>query len=221
MKDLLAAELIGELYNHTFDSMWDHFWPDDGSYVAHRSLADADVIVWRGSVTVTDWLQDFHRCALPVIDPDLGLVHQGFIAGVRAATPHLGDVCATAKKPLWIVGHSLGAAHAALHAALLLKQGCKAIERVVLFGCPRPGYAPLRDLLKPLDIHSYRNQCPEGHDLVTDLPVYDGSGLFYVDVRPFTTVGVAPPQRIDAWGPFAYHHLWMYLTGVKLQHPQA
>jgi hypothetical protein len=213
MKDLLCAELVGELYDHTFDSMWDHFWPEDGSYVAHRSLPDADVIVWRGSVSITDWLQDFNRAALPTIDPDLGMVHPGFIAGVRAASTHLLDVCEKATKPLWITGHSLGAAHAALHAALLTKLG-RQIERVVLFGCPRPGYADLRTRLEPVNIHSYRNQCPEGHDLVTDVPVWDGSCLYYVDVRAFTTVAVSPPTKIDAWGPLAYHHLWMYLTGV-------
>ena len=64
-----------------------------------------------------------------------------------------------------ITGHSLGAAHAAIFAALFTANNLPWKE-LVTFGCPRPGYQALRNLLCGRAMTAYRN----GHDVVPTVP---------------------------------------------------
>lgn len=209
MNDLGIVDLIIQLYAGT--GSWTKLVNVDGSYSALLHTDEADILVWRGSTTAVDWLEDFEHLALPVDDPVLGPVHPGFITGVRAVTS-IWDAALATSKNLIICGHSLGAAHALLYAALAVRLP---ISRVVVFGSPRPGMARLDGILAPVSITSYRNRDPatEHHDLVTDVPFRIPPLLDYVEPRGFTSM-TAIPKPDDAWGPLAFHHAELYREGL-------
>ncbi len=122
-----------------------------------------DTIVFRGSANEQDWIRDFQ--ALPVYVAGLGKVESGFFTGIPAV---FSWVKANIKRPLRITGHSLGGAHAVLLTALMVLNNMAVLE-LVTFGCPRPGYAALRQLLADFKVPmtAYRN----GADMVPRVPV--------------------------------------------------
>ena len=120
----------------------------------------ADKIVFRGSKSEQDWLRDFE--ASPVDHPQLGKVEEGFMTGMQDVFRWL-RVSGPAN-PI-ITGHSLGGAHAAILAALYSANDIPWRE-LVTFGCPRPGYQALRNLLCGRPMTAYRN----GHDIVPTVP---------------------------------------------------
>jgi surfactin synthase thioesterase subunit len=118
-----------------------------------------------------------------------------------------------------ICGHSLGGARALIMAALLALSG-KPPDRVVTFGAPRPGFVKLADLLAPIKITAYRNGTGamrsdgSSHDIVTDLPLHIPGFAPYIHPRePLTDISV-PPKSFDSWGPFAWHHMTLYIDGM-------
>jgi hypothetical protein len=79
---------------------------------------------------------------------------------------------------------------------------------IVAFGCPRPGYHQLADLLAAVPLRSYRNGNAGNHDYVTDLP-FTLPAFPFVEPRPFIDI-CAPPPANDRWGLLAYHHIELY-----------
>ena len=124
--------------------------------------AQGDVIAFRGSESEQDWLRDFE--AETFNHPQLGKVESGFFEGIQQTFAWM--VKNGPKNPVF-TGHSLGGAHAAIMAALY-EANDYPWQGLVTFGCPRPGYAQLRDLLcgsgKPMT--AYRN----GKDIVPTVP---------------------------------------------------
>lgn len=203
LSDGVIAGICNQLYYPAPKGYWTAEFPHDGGYAAMRRVPGYDVVVWRGSATAIDWLDDFDAC--PVDDPTLGWVHSGFLAGERAVSKAIDAVV---EQQLIITGHSLGAAHSWLYAADRQAMG-KAPTRIVVFGSPRPGYAKLASLLYPLAKASYKNR----YDPVTGVPLT--TDLFpFVEPAPFIQLNEIPPI-IDDWGVLADHHFQLYLAGVQ------
>lgn len=82
-----------------------------------------------------------------------------------------------------------------------------------LFGCPRPGFQSLADVLSPYPVSNWRNGDARSHDFVTNVP-FNLPGLPYVEPRDFRLV-TAPPPVGDDWGMFAWHHMALYRQGLE------
>jgi Lipase (class 3) len=137
-------------------SKWDRLW-SAGIYAGIRG----NILCFRGSVTLDDWLDDAD--AAPFNDPDLGGVHAGFFLNLKEFH---SEICQYLGPHPVIVGHSLGAARAALFSALLAAKGHPPAA-AILFGCPRPGFLKAIRYMTEFPMRSYKNRC----DPVTDVPL--------------------------------------------------
>lgn len=218
MTDLDLINLILALYDDHVGAdpkAWDALCTTDGSYSALKRLKDStSVLIWRGSTTGKDWVEDLDDAAQMVDTPDLGGVHPGFIAGVRAVQD-FWDKTLEADRNLIVIGHSLGAGHAAIYSGHLVTIG-RIPSKIMLCGSPRPGAAKLAGLISAIpEKISYRNQSKDGsaHDLVTDVPFSIPEIDPYEDAVPFTPVtGVPAPN--DSWTIFRWHHAELYREGI-------
>ncbi len=208
ISDLTCCTAVVELYDAQA-APWDELLlprTDGGVCCALRRIGDDDLIVFRGSKTVEDWLRDL--AAIPHVPsghPQLGDVHLGFMLGMDNVFAHLLPLL---RSSVYVTGHSLGAARASLFCGLLCAAGRPPKARVV-FGEPRPGCGGLRDLLRAVPSRSYRNAGAGRHDLVTDL-VTDPP---FCHPTALTDIYAAPLPG-DPWGLFAYHHVWLYRAAL-------
>ncbi|MFP5249287.1 MAG: lipase family protein [Acidobacteriota bacterium] len=118
--------------------------------------------------------------------------------------------------PVFIAGHSLGAARACLYAYSRVKRGLP-VDGVYTWGCPRPGNSALGSALSSVpiwrDIRNYAGPFPD-FDLVTAVP-FDVEPLFdYCRVVRFENCDEAPAPN-DPWGLFRYHHIQLYQAGCR------
>lgn len=220
MTDLEASLMIGRAYleNSAKDAYWSKVWPRDGGYVLAKEYGQTLYILWRGSYTPLDWLLNF--TATPTKDGSIGMVHKGFVVGVWAVQDELdayaSSLCANKNiTKIVVTGHSRGAAQACDYAGHAVMQGLPVTD-LILFGCPRPGYQTLADILKnhKVNIRSYRN----GDDPVTKVPfnidlIGTTCDFPYVDVADFTQLHERPPKH-DSWGIVADHHWQLYARGL-------
>lgn len=211
LTDYDLAEICATLYDPKLYGLppikWTHLCEMDGSYCAHIAMPDCDVICWRGSITDHDWLEDLD--ALPYLTSSLGYVHKGFYDGVKAAWPQV--LTWHGFRKLYVIGHSLGAAHAMLHSAMVSKFVHTELLETVVWGEPRPGFDQLASILWPVKTRSYRNR----HDPVTEVPKlcdHTGKDLF-VHPKPLIPVDVAPVA--DDFSPLADHHFGLYLKAME------
>ena len=127
-------------------------WAADAYVGASERLGMAFVAV-RGTSNFADFLTDFLTApATGAITGLPGTVHSGFAlyqdalyTDVRngvdvSCNPNLAP---DQKVPLWVTGHSLGAAAASILAYRLQQDGCN-VAGVALFGSPRPGLADFK-----------------------------------------------------------------------------
>lgn len=184
--------------------MWDHLIPVDGAYAGIKKVDGIDYVMFRGSTTFMDWMQDFQDFALPKNDPTLGPLHNGFRSGVLMIKDQID---ALVENPVF-VGHSLGAGHAAVCAGYRVAAG-KPVQGLVLFGSPRPGGKQLADILAHVDVQSYCNTNTDGHDRVTDVPFTDQPQLPYQHIRNLSPCR-GDPHPLDPWVIFKYHHFGLY-----------
>jgi hypothetical protein len=198
--DFELAQLAQAIYSQQPAGFWVTLLPHDGGYVGlYRWHDKVDVPVWRGSITLTDWLDDF--AAAPEFDGRLGWVHSGFMGGVESIYEELGKHIA---RPIMVTGHSLGAAHAMLHTGLL-RYAKEDLIGAVVFGCPRPAEQGLADLLADVPTRSYRN----GEDPVPTVPTDPP----YVHPKPLIQVNAG--AHINDHGPLTYHHIDLYVSAMK------
>lgn len=199
------------------NSGFDHADQGAGDGVAWglKHLPGADAVILRGSVTVADWIHDVQ--AEPIVIPHyeaLGEVHAGFANGMVQMWGELSGMLRQGY-PVWIGGHSLGAARACILAGMMVTQG-RDPAACVRFGEPRPGYSQLAARLYRAGIYqvSYCNAGPWGHDYVTDVP-FALPGLPYT--HPVALTGInAPPtgDLMQKFGLFAGHHCPLYASAI-------
>jgi triacylglycerol lipase len=165
------------------------------------SMPEALVLAFRGTQVDDFWssVLDFTVDArfLPVPDSRGDFVHAGFLAALREVWPqtlaHLRDEQARRRRPLWITGHSLGAALATLAASLCQDDPALRLQGVYTFGSPRVGDEAFRDRMR-VPVFRFRNDS----DIVPHLPL----GLLFRHVGSL--------QFIDGAG-----HLHRNLTSAR------
>ncbi|MBE9061181.1 LamG-like jellyroll fold domain-containing protein [cf. Phormidesmis sp. LEGE 11477] len=103
------------------------------------------ILAFRGTENLTDWLTNIEldKDAWPT-DKPIGNAHSGFYRSLRSVWPRIIkslDKLNTHNQPIWITGHSLGGALAALACATLrLQEGKKYnVMGAYTFGQPRVG----------------------------------------------------------------------------------
>jgi hypothetical protein len=211
--DLDLCDLCQRLYDLPTPDAWDLFWDekDWGLCAALRVAGDRDIVIHRGSSTPLDWYDDA-RSELPHVPPDptLGEVPAGFYAPLpkwHAASYHairIGSI---------VIGHSLGAARAVEHGALLTAIG-KPPVAVVVWGCPRPGTQRLNDIYGAIPVRWYCN----ASDPVVNVPLSVPVVLPWVHCGAETRLNEPGPDN-DPWLLLKDHHLSLYRAGVAKLDP--
>ncbi len=149
---------------------------------------EAAMLVFCGTdpLNLADWIRDFsiHRTAAGI--------HAGFEAGVAAIWDSIAPALAAAAMPLFVAGHSLGGALAAVAARRLLAEGVVGLDRlrgVYTFGKPRAGDAAFASL-------------------------YRGMGDGALAARTFRLVhGADIVPAVPPWAaPFAFRHVGAVLA---------
>ena len=166
-------------------------------------LNDCYVIVFRGSVSKFDWINDF---TINAVDFNHSNVHAGFFCALEAElNPRLSF-----DKPVYVTGHSLGGALALLEADRLAECGVD-IKEVVVFGNPMVGTLSFKEQYenKLLDKTTrYIN----GDDLVPHLPP-----IKYYQVGKCVNIG----KKYSWFNPLKYyrmihaHHIEQYCSEME------
>jgi hypothetical protein len=209
--DALIASYCGMIYKPTALFDFDHFDAglDDGVTWGLKKLPGYDLIVFRGSITLQDWVRDLRALA---IKTRIGHVHIGFHAGMEHVW---SDIRPLLTQPAIVSGHSLGAGRAAVLTGLMIADGDPPIARVV-FGEPKPGLLDLAEFIKGVPGRSYRNGDDINHDLVTDVP-FSFPPLQYVHPTPVIPVCCRPHgDEFEQGGVFAWHHVELYETALAV-----
>ena len=181
---------------------WDRIWGANAGTCGIYACLAGNVLCFRGSVTVEDWLRDLDAVAID--DPYLGGLHAGFAEGMR----QFYEATIQLLHPDTIVcGHSLGAARALIMAGYMAQGGLKP-KAVITFGSPRPAFEMLEDQLSLVTIRSYKNRC----DPVTYVPVPLYPLLRYMHPRDLIPIDAKP--SFNDLEPLADHHIELYAEGV-------
>lgn len=170
---------------------------------------DCTVVAFEGSHNLPDWISNFAAVMMQV--PDFAGVEQGFYSGLPEVFTSVAPKVDKSKR-VYVTGHSRGAAHAHIFAAIMIKQGYQV--EVVAFGSPRPGDAQLAAILAKAPNRSYRNYHDfDEQDYVCDVP-FD-----ITLVAPFKHPGKqivvdVAPHPDDPWLILSRHHLFLYAKAL-------
>ncbi|KAJ3358479.1 hypothetical protein GGF32_000382 [Allomyces javanicus] len=157
---------------------------DTRAYVAVRDGGRKIIVVFRGSVTVDNWLKDFDfvLVAYPYARPVAGFaardvcVHRGFVQVYEAVRRDLLDtIAATARQypqaTIIFTGHSLGAAVATLAAADVATVIVPPSRVHLLnFASPRVGNADFSTMVGAMGLVAV-DRVTEGNDLIPHVPL--------------------------------------------------
>lgn len=121
------------------------------------------VISFRGTDEIDDWNINVH--AYQTSFNDLGKVHSGFKKAYTSIRDELFEYLNNNSLPIFITGHSLGAALATLAAAELSEN--KNFDSCYTFGSPRTGDPDFINSIKFKKIYRIVNNC----DVVTTVPI--------------------------------------------------
>jgi len=215
LTDRDCANICASIYDLSTRQDWDRMWTAD----IYAGLS-GNVLCFRGSVTLEDWMRDLDAVAID--DPLLGGVHAGFLRGLKE---FLAQTDSYYNSNTVIVGHSLGAARAALFGALLAATG-RPPAAIISFGSPKPGFLKLYRILESIPVmRHYKNR----YDPVTDVPMPIYPTLPYLDPpgRIKVDCGVPAVQAMEAdptpWADFNNmlehvsfrdHHIQLYQAAV-------
>lgn len=190
---------------------------------------DVALLSFRGTEPdeVTDLLTDAQVC---LVDGPYGKVHKGFSKGLDAVWPDIQKELDAANvgqdKPLFITGHSLGAALGTLAAARLEKQG-KAPQGLYTFGSPRVGNDAFAERFNRSTLGSRTWRFRNNNDGVTIIPppggpcdythvgseVYlDNQGIAHD--RPDAS-WIARDRRDSLFSPVQSYFLKKHMRGMK------
>lgn len=208
--DALIASYCAEVYQSSaIVSGFDHFdaGMDDGVVWALKRLPGFDMFIFRGTKTLPEWISDFRALAVP---SRIGHVHAGFYSGMEKVWTEARPMIS---QPVVVGGHSLGASHADVLAALMTIDGAAPVSRVV-FGEPKPGLMDFAKIIQDIPARSYRNGDATHHDLVTDVPL-TFPPLEYAHPTPVVPVCCTPAESaFEKDGIFAWHNILLYETAV-------
>jgi Lipase (class 3) len=118
--------------------------------------------------------------------------------------------------PVFIAGHSLGAAEAVLYAYDRVERALP-VDGIYVFGCPRPGNSVIGSALASVPVwRSIRNDLGRfpDYDLVTAVPFDIEECLDYAQPAPFEAIAEAAAPD-DPWFLFRYHHSQLYQAGCR------
>jgi len=143
--------------------------------------------------SVLDWTIDARF--VPVLDSHGDWVHAGFKSAMaevwRDVSEHIRTLQGQQHRPLWICGHSLGAALATVAANLCADDPALGFAGLYTFGSPRVGDRRFGAEIKPHAVFRFQNDS----DLVTHVPLglvfqhvgalqfIDGSGVLHANVE--------------------------------------
>jgi hypothetical protein len=214
--DIDLVNLAANIYSATvLTDNWDHIdlGGDDGICWAVKKYDGYDVVVFRGSITAHDWLDDILVLPIGIIGPQrtaMGTVHFGFYAGMEKIYQEAKPLLT---QDVYVTGHSLGAARAAIFAGLMKLDNNPPKARIV-FGEPKPGLIDFGKYLADVPARSYRNGNDKHHDVITDVPLLLPP-LQFVHPTPIVVVNAEPDASMFIQlGLFAYHHIDLYVKAV-------
>lgn len=220
--DALIASLCQEIYSPTaLIGEWDHFdlGADDGVCWCLKKVDGFDIVVFRGSLTLQDWLRDVYVLPLGQSAPlktRVGHVHAGFYLGMEQMWTELRPMLT---QPVIVTGHSLGGARACILTALMVADGSPPVRRVT-FGEPKTGLIDFCEFVKDIPASPYRNGDAMHHDQVTDVPpsilqcAFDHPN----PVNPVTCKPQGFPEIAEAEF-FFWHHIPLYVAAVAALKP--
>lgn len=211
LADLDCAKLCQSLYDG--EAIFDYVGAIEEVCFAYKSYPACNVVVFEGSHNIEDWKDNID--AVMIYPPGLNGagVHQGFYLGLASVMAQI-EIRFSKTKPIYVTGHSLGAARAHIFAAMLVVLGYNVIT--VAFGSPRPGNRKLAKILKAAVARSYWNyHCELEHDPVCKVPVRVRPCFLYVPGSPYTKI-TGRPDPVDMWGPLvAWHRLKYYIQALS------
>lgn len=205
--------------SYSYQASWDKILFEDSTNPVQLAIKYADditYVVFPGSQTPLDWFEDIE--GIPLDDPLVGKVEMGFAHGLERRFSQIQTILG---EHTVITGHSLGAARACIFAGLLAASK-KPPLRVAAFGCPKPGYDKLTDILSMVPMGIYRNRV----DPVTFVPVpipligpwQHNRGIIEVDISPAIMESDPTPWADfnDAVEHFTFrdHHIELYMAGA-------
>jgi len=212
ISDAAIADYVLALYDYAGGPQvqWDHLQPrsaDDGISWAFKRIGENDLIVLEGTSSIQDIIRDLVAVSDPTTHSPLGPLHIGFWDGMMEAWDLIRRII---RKPVIVCGHSLGGAHAAILAGIMVVNHQPPVRRVT-FGEPRAGCPKLREVVSGVPTTIYHNH----RDVISDLPISLPPLAPYCDSGERTLIDVKPHGRSLLWGPFAYHHMQLYREGIK------
>lgn len=180
-----------------------------GIYATLRRYGDEDLLTFRGSDNLPDWLRDFDVFGLNGLAsvPKLGQLHAGMWEGMTA---FYGQVTPRLRKVVNLGGHSLGAIHARYMNGLLTAGGAAPVQRITM-GEPQGGMQALCDLTASTPGPSFTNRCRDVVDPVTLVP-FKVPPLLEFRHPPQTYLDVTPASDL----PTALHHSELYLEAITV-----
>lgn len=204
------VNLCNDIYSPTVTiGQWDYLdlGIDDGVFWGLKKLPGYDVIVFRGSITLQDWINDIRAVPIPT---KIGFVHHGFYSDMEKMWSEAKSIIT---QPVIVTGHSLGAARADILAGLMTLDGKPPVLRVV-FGEPKPGLTDFGAFISKIPAFSFRNGDDKHHDYVTDVPL-TFPPMQFVHPTPIVVVTERPTGDLfETHGVFAYHHVNLYVAAV-------
>jgi hypothetical protein len=208
-----ASSLTFSLYgtSGSLDVVWDR--KIDGPICwALKKIGDIWYLVFRGSVTRDDWLHDFEALAI-WRDDLLAHVHPGFYAGMKDIL--IESLAIIGDDDYLIVGHSLGAARAAIAAAYAIVLAPKRPLARITWGEPRPGFSDLAHLLSEIPNYNFLNGGTGDYDRVTDVPfTLDIFCQWYCSGSPHLFV-CEPPAQNNLDIIFRWHNFLLYNAAMN------
>jgi len=208
ISDLDCANLCLSQYNG--EDIFDRTFCVGGDVVSVKNYPDCTAVIHEGSHDAPNWINNFDA-VMQQID-DFGGVEQGFYVNLPAMMVSLQPLL-DKSKPIYVVGHSRGAARAHICGAMLIKRGYNV--EVVTFGSPRPGDAVLSAVLASAPNRSYFNyHSIDEQDYVCDVPL--DLTLVSPFVHPAARIKIdVAPEPGDPWLLLARHHVQLYIKGLE------
>lgn len=213
LTDLECAKKLQEQYDNV--AGFDRVLRIKGVDVAIKKYLDCTLVAFEGSHNVHDWLSNFEACMIRA--PGFGGVEMGFYDGIPETLKAL-DSDLDKSKPVYVTGHSRGAAHAHIFARALIIEGfVPSMVKRVVFGSPNPGDNILAGGLADSPVNSYRNYRNHlDQDFVCAVPEPVPVVAPYMHPGPRIIID-QPGLPNDPWLLLARHHLFLYSTWLSQQ----